>query len=106
MDTVLASTLSTLPRLRELVMSGRSSYNFQSTVNIEVALHAGIRVIHIASAFDVVSLINSANRWPQTLRELILQMPPGAERAEDENLQWLRDVCRARRVVLRRKTAS
>ena len=106
MDTVLASTLSKLPRLRKLVLSGRSSYNLQSTVNIEVALHAGIRVIYIASAFDMVSLINSANRWPQTLRELVLQMPPGAERPEDNNLQCLRDVCRARRVGLRRKAVS
>lgn len=74
-------------------------------LGIKIALHPGVRFIRIEHAFDICSLIESADQWPRALRTMVLQLHNGTERPDIHALEQLKAVCRARRVILQTSLA-
>jgi len=104
MDFRLHPVLSALPRLHELSLSSATENPQQEVViNIELALQHALRVIQLDHGPDIDPIIKSAHRWPRSLRVLILRSPWCAKTPSEATFRRLKDICHARRVILRRK---
>jgi len=98
-----STALPSLPHLQKLVLSNITEDAQHALLDNESPLRASLRVLQLNLGWNIDALINSASRWPRTLRVVILQSHRGAERPSQVTIKRLLDLCRARRVVLQRK---
>jgi len=94
--------LSALPRLHKLsvVLNSTEALDPQ---HVELALHASLRVIQFDHGPDIDPLIDSVDRWPRSLRVLILRLRERMEAPSESIFKRLQDACRSRRILLRRE---
>jgi len=71
------------------------------TTGLDLMLHAGLRVARLDRGSSIEPLISSADRWPHSLRVLIMHSYFGGGMPSKAVMGRLLDVCRARRVILR-----
>jgi len=88
--------LATLPRLHKLTLPSLSQ-------DLDVSIATGLRVIHLDSVYYIDQLTKSAQRWPRSLRVLVVRLSLSLERPSEVDITQLKHACRARRVILRRE---